>query len=91
MSTKPQNLIVQTVLNNRFKKKHISTKLVDKLNTHCNLVQLLVWWDESSLLYRHKQFVLADTPRCIVYDTLVYDHYTGVTTNPVSTLMTYYD
>ena len=91
MSTKPQNLIVQTVLNNRFKKKHISTKLVDKLNTHCNLIQLLVWWDESSLLYRHKQFVLADTPRCIVYDTLVYDHYTGVTTNPVSTLMTYYD
>ena len=43
MSTKPQNLIVQTVLNNRFKKKHISTKLVDKLNAHCNLIHLLVW------------------------------------------------
>ena len=91
MSSKPQNKIASTVLNNRFKRKYISPKQVDKLNTHCNLIQLLIWWDESSIQYRRKQFVLRDTPRCVVYDTLVYDHYTGVTTNPISTLMTYYD
>lgn len=91
MSSKPQNKIASTVLNNRFKRKHITPKLVDKLNSHCNLIQLLIWWDESSIRYRRKQFVLSDTPRCVVYETLVYDHYTGVTTNPISTLMTYYD
>lgn len=91
MSSKPQNKIASTVLNNRFKRKHITPKQVDKLNTHCNLIQLLVWWDESSLQYRHKQFVLKDLPRCHVFESLVYDNYTGVTTNPVSTLMTYYD
>ena len=91
MSCKVSNKIASTVLNNRFKRKHITPKQVDKLNTHCNLIQLLIWWDESSIQYRRKQFVLRDTPRCVVYDTLVYDHYTGVTTNPISTLMTYYD
>ena len=38
MSTKPQNLIVQTVLNNRFKKKHISTKSEDAEKSICKTV-----------------------------------------------------
>lgn len=91
MSSKPQNKIASTVLNNRFKRKYISPKQVDKLNAHCNLIQLLIWWDESSIQYRRKQFALRDTPRCHVFENLVYDTYTGVTTNPISTLMTYYD
>ena len=91
MSCKVPNKIASTVLNNRFKRKHITPKQVDKLNTHCNLIQLLIWWDESSIQYRRKQFVLKDTPRCHVFESLVYDTYTGVTTNPISTLMTYYD
>lgn len=91
MSSKPQNKIASTVLNNRFKRKYISPKQVDKLNAHCNLIQLLIWWDESSIQYRRKQFALRETPRCHVFENLVYDTYTGVTTNPISTLMTYYD
>ena len=89
MSSKPQNKIASTVLNNRFKRKYISPKQVDKLNTHCNLIQLLIWWDESSV--QGRGFVMRDSERCVVDDTLVYDHYAGVTTNPINTLMTYYD
>ena len=91
MSSKPQNTIASRVLNNRFTRKHIPKKQVDKLNESCDLIQLLIWWDESSIQYRRKQFQLKDNPRCTVYNSVVYDHYTGFTTNPISTMMTYFD
>ena len=89
--SKPQNRIKETVLKNRFKKKHISPAKVDKANCHCNLIQLLVWWDESSVVYKNKQFSLKDEKNCIIYSDMIYNHYTGEALNPLNALMAYFD
>ena len=41
--------IQNRVKNNKFKKKHISRAMVDKVNQSSNLIELLHWVDESSI------------------------------------------
>ncbi len=88
--SKPINRIKATALNNRFKHKHITPVMVDKANT-ANLIQLLIWWDESKILFENRQFLLKEDKHCVVYDDMLYNHYTGETFNPINTLMVYYD
>lgn len=85
------NKIMSTVLNNRFKRKYFSPAKVDKLNTHCNLIQLLVWWDKLSIQYKNKQFSLAEDDHCVIYPDMMVNHYTGLSLNPINTLMHYYE
>ena len=87
--SKPINRIKATALNNRFKHKHITPMMVDKANT-ANLIQLLIWWDESTIVYENRQFLLSEDKHCVIYDDMLYNHYTGETFNPLNVLMVYY-
>lgn len=88
--SKPLNKIKRPVLDNHFKHKHITPMMVDKANT-ANLIQLLIWWDESKIVYENRQFLLKDNNHCVIYDDMVYNHYTGETFNPINALMAYFD
>ena len=79
-----------TVENNRFKRKHISRAMVDKVN-QSNLAELLYWVDEDSITYKNGQFVLTEDNHCVIYRDMLYNHYTGEALNPLNVLMTYYN
>lgn len=82
--------IKSRVLEHRFKHKHITPLMVDKVNT-ANLIQLLIWWDKSKVAYRHGQFILVEDSHCVLYpDGKLHNHYTGETYNPINVLMTYF-
>lgn len=82
--------IKETVLNNRFKKKHITPSMVDKAN-QVNVQKLLCFWDKDSIEYSNGQLVLASNKHVVVYNDMVYNHYNGVATNALNTLMEYFD
>lgn len=77
------------VLNNRFKRKHISRAMVDKVN-QSNLAELLYWVDENSIIYKNGQFVMTEDNHVVIYQNMTYNHYTGETFNPLNALMAYY-
>ena len=84
------NPIKYAVINNNFKHKHVTQRMVDKVNT-INMIQLLIWWDEGKIVYQNRQFLLKDNNHCVIYDDMVYNHYTGETFNPINALMAYFD
>jgi len=88
--SKVANRIKDTVLLNRFKRVHITPAKADKAN-RSNLIQLLIWWDEDSIVYRNKQFCLKENPHCVLYKDMMFNHYTGEALNVINTLMAYYE
>lgn len=84
------SIFKKRVLANNFKHKHISHSKLETVKQHINLLELLVWWDRSSIKYGNGQFVLAADEHSVIYDNMVYNHYTGEMYHQVDTLQMYY-
>ena len=66
----------KTLLQHRQKHKHFSASKVDTI-CNCDLQQLLYWYDDSTLDYQNKQFVLTTDNEIIIYPNIGYNFYTG--------------
>ena len=77
------------VVNKTFPRRHISPFMRKNAN-NCNLVQLLVWWDEESLSFDNNRIVLKDHPHCFIYPEASYDSTTGLVNNVMKTLEMYF-
>ncbi len=86
---KPKNTITERVNNNQFPKPHYSSRDIDKLNA-VDLTHLLVWWDESSLVYEADHLKLANNKDCIVYSEGVYNTNNKRVYNVIETLKELY-
>ncbi len=83
---KPNNSIKATVLNNRFKKRHITPRMIDKATESCNLIQLLIWWDEDNVSFINNQFCLKSNPKYKIFENMLYNFYTGEALPPIFAL-----
>ena len=83
---KPNNSIKSTVLNNRFKKYHITPRMIDKATESCNLVQLFIWWDEDNVSFINNQFCIKSNPKYKIFENMLYNFYTGESLPPVFAL-----
>ena len=77
--SKPAVHIEQQVESGCFPRPHYTPRDIEKFNS-LNMVQLLVWYDEASLVYDGKMLTLKEHPHCIVfaegiYDTVTYRKY----------------
>ena len=75
----------KTLLQHRQKHKHFSASKVDTI-CNCDLQQLLYWYDDSTLDYQNKQFVLSTDNEVIIYPNIGYNFYTGRAYTPLQVL-----
>lgn len=80
----------ETVINNKFKKRHITKSMAEKAN-QVNVQKLLCFWDSDSVDFVNGQLVLKEDAHAVIYNDMVYNHYNGVATNAINTLITYYN
>ena len=88
--TKPKNTIKDRVKTNQFLKPHYTQRDIDKLNA-LDLIHLLVWWDEASLVYIDNHLKLKLDEDCIVYSEGVYNTKSNRVYNVVDTLKELYN
>lgn len=75
----------KTLLQHRQKHKHFSSSKIDTI-CNCDLQQLLYWYDDSTLDYQNKQFVLSADGEVIIYPNIGYNFYTGKAYTPLQVL-----
>ncbi len=70
---KPSALRVrQQIESGHYQRLHYTARDIDKFNS-LNMIQLLAWYDEASLIYDDKTLTLKEHPTCIVFAEGVYN------------------
>ena len=76
----------KTLLAQRKKYKHFSQSKIDTICNKADLQQLLYWYDETILDYRHNKFYLTGANDVVIYPNMGYNHYRGSTYTPIQVL-----
>lgn len=76
----------KTLLAQRKKYKHFSQNKIDTICNKVDLQQLLYWYDETLLEYRHNKFYLTGANDIVIYPNMGYNHYSGSIYTPIQVL-----
>ena len=85
----PQCLIKNGIINNKFERKKFSPSEIAAFN-YVDLISFLVWYDNSSLVYLHRQLYLKSNPKCVVKPEGIYDLSTMAMFRPLAALKFFY-
>jgi hypothetical protein len=86
----PQCLIKNRIINNQFERNKFSPSEIAAFN-YVDLISFLVWYDNSSLVYLHRQLYLKSNPKCVVKPEGIYDLSTMAMFRPLAALTVFYD